>query len=59
MKIDMSPGAVTLRLKQVAQLRNACLALARSSTSLEIRKKNAANKLVQRTSLALGRWPCR
>jgi hypothetical protein len=55
MKIDMSPGAVTLRLKQVAQLRNACLALARSSTSLEICKKNTANKLVQRTSLALGR----
>jgi hypothetical protein len=55
MKIDMSPGAVTLRLKQVAQLRKACLALARSSTSFEIRKKNTANKLVQRTSLALGR----
>jgi len=55
MKIDMSSAAVTLRLKQVAQLRKACLALARSSSSLEIRKKNSANKLVQRTSLALGR----
>jgi hypothetical protein len=55
MKIDMSSGAVTLRLKQVAQLRKACLALAKSSTSLEIRRKNAANKSVQRTSIALGR----
>jgi hypothetical protein len=55
MKIDMSPGAVTLRLKQVAQLRNACLARASSSISLEIRKKKTANKLVQRTALALGR----
>jgi hypothetical protein len=55
MKIDMSPAAVTLRLRQVAQLRNACLALARSSAILEIRKKKASNKLVQRTSKALGR----
>ena len=55
MKIDMSPKAVTLRLKQVSQLRKACLALARSSSGLKIRKRNSANKLVQRTSLALGR----
>jgi hypothetical protein len=55
MKNDMSPNAVTLRLRQVAQLRQACLALARSSTSFEIRRKNTANKSVQRTSLALGR----
>ena len=58
MKIDMSRGAVTLRLRQVAQLRQVCLALARSSTSLEIRRRNPANKSVQRTSHALGRWPC-
>jgi len=55
MKIDMSPEAVTLRLKQVAQLRKTCLALAKSGPGLEIRKKKTANKLVQRTSLALGR----
>lgn len=55
MKIDMSSGAVTLRLRQVAQLRKACLALAKSSTSLQVRKKNPANKSVLRTSLALGR----
>lgn len=28
MKIDMSPMAVTLRLRQVSELRNLCLALA-------------------------------
>lgn len=55
MKIDMSRDAVTLRLRQVAQLRQTCLALARSSTSLEILRRNPANKLVQRTSRALGR----
>ena len=55
MKIDMSPGAVTLRLRQVAQLRKVCLALAKSRMSLEIRRGHSANKSVQRTSLALGR----
>jgi hypothetical protein len=55
MKIDMSPSAVTLRLKQVNQLRRACLALANSSAARKIRKKYAANQLVQRTSQALGR----
>ena len=55
MKIDMSRDAVTLRLRQVAQLRRACLELAKSSTSLEIRRRKKANKSVQRTSLALGR----
>ena len=54
MKIDMTPAAVTLRLKQVAQLRLACLALAKSSKSLEIRKRHSANESVQRTSRALG-----
>ena len=55
MKIDMSPSAVTLRLKQVNQLRRTCLALANSSAARRIRKKYAANQLVQRTSHALGR----
>ncbi len=54
MKIDMTPAAVTLRLKQVAKLRHACLSLAKSSKSLEIQKKHTANKTVQRTSQALG-----
>ncbi len=55
MKIDMSPSAVTLRLKQVNQLRRTCLALASSSAAQRIRKKYAVNRLVQRTSNALGR----
>lgn len=55
MKIEMTPAAVTLRLKQVAQLRLACLALARSSKGIEIQKKHADNETVQRTSLSLGR----
>jgi len=55
MKIDMSPVAITLRLKQVNQLRRACLALAGSSAALRIRRNHSANKSVQRTSLALGR----
>ncbi len=55
MKIDMTPAAVTLRLRQVAQLRQACLALSRSSKSIDIQRKNPINKSVQRTALALGR----
>lgn len=55
MKMEMTPAAVTLRLKQVAQLRLACMALARTSKVLEIQKKHADNKTVQRTSMALGR----
>jgi hypothetical protein len=55
MKIDMSPGAITLRLKQVAQLRKACLSLAKSGPGREICERKKTNKLVQRTSKALGR----
>ncbi len=56
MKIDMRSSAVTLRLRQVSQLRRTCLTLAQSSTGLRIRRKfAAANKSVQRTSRALGR----
>jgi len=54
MKIDMSPRAITLRLKQVSQLRRVCLSLANCSAAWKIRKKYATNKLVQRTSQALG-----
>jgi len=42
MKIDMTPTAVTLRLKQVAKLRLVCLSLAKSSKGHEIRKKHTA-----------------
>jgi len=55
MKIDMNPAAVTLRLKQVSQLRRTCLALARASSAREIRRRCEGNKTVERTSLALGR----
>ena len=55
MKIDMSSAAITLRLKQVEQLRQACLCLAGSSLVLQIRLKYSANKSVQRTSQAIGR----
>jgi len=54
MKIDMTPAAVTLRLRQASQLRQVCLALAKSSTGLRIQRRYAANQSVQRTSLALG-----
>jgi len=55
MKIDMSSAAITLRLKQVEQLRQACLALAGSSFAQQIRLKFSANKSVRRTSQAIGR----
>jgi hypothetical protein len=55
MKIDMSTAAVTLRLRQVSQLRRACLTLAKSSAGVRVRRRYATNKSVQRTSLALGR----
>jgi hypothetical protein len=55
MKIDMSPHAITLRLKQVNQLRRTCLALAQSSVGRKIREEYKANESVQRTSKALGR----
>jgi len=55
MKIEMSSSAITLRLRQVSQLRRACLMLARSTAGLRIRQRYASNKSVLRTSLALGR----
>ena len=48
-------SSITLRLRQVAQLRHTCLALAKSSTSFEIQRKHTANQLVRRTSIAHGR----
>ena len=55
MKIDMSPKAITKRLKIVNELRRICLSLANSSAGKRIQKKYSANKTVQRTSRALGR----
>lgn len=56
MKIDMSPEAITKRLKIVNELRGTCLSLANSEAGKEIVKRYSANiKSVQRTSLALGR----
>lgn len=55
MKIDLSREAITQRLEQVAKLRRACLELAKSNKSAEIRASRSANKAVQRTSHALGR----
>lgn len=55
MKIDMSREAITIRLEQVAKLRRACLELAKSNKSAEIRAGKTASKTVQRTSHALGR----
>jgi hypothetical protein len=55
MKIDMSPEAVTKRLKILNELRKTCLSLANSDAGKEIMKKYSANKSVQRTSLAVGR----
>jgi hypothetical protein len=59
MKIDMGRKAVTLRLRQVAQLRRACLALAKCSKSIEIQRDKSANKTVQRTLIAFGCRPIR
>jgi hypothetical protein len=46
MKMDMSSIAVTLRLRQVTELRRVGLSLARSSAGLRIQKSHAANKSV-------------
>lgn len=55
MKIDMSSRAITLRLKQVNQLRRACLVLAQSSVGKKIQEKYKAKESVRRTSKALAR----
>ena len=55
LRIDMSAPAVTKRLQQVDALRRACLTLADSGLGRDVRTRFKANKLVQRTSHALGR----
>ena len=55
MKIDMSSQAVTMRLRQVDQLRRLCLSLANSDAGKIIRQKHPDNKTVRRTSEVLGR----
>ncbi len=55
MKIDMSPKAITKRLRIVNELRRTCLSLADSSAGKEIMKKFSANKSVRRTAQSLGR----
>ena len=54
-KIDMSPAAVTRRLRQVDDLRRLCLALADSSAGRQMRARCRDNPQVQRTSRAIGR----
>lgn len=57
MKIDMSSEAITRRLKQVDDLREACLSLANSSIGRQIRLQNPDHPVVQRTSQAIGDNP--
>lgn len=54
MKIDMSSEAITRRLKQVDDLREACLSLADSSAGRQIRQNHPDNPVVQRTNQAIG-----
>ena len=51
----LSEEAVTKRLRQVEELRRACLSLADSSAGRDIQNRFKASQLVQRTSHALGR----
>ena len=55
MKIDLSPEAVSVRLRQVEALRRLCLSLARSSAAREIMTKHPSNEALRRTAAALGR----
>lgn len=54
MKIDMSPEAVTRRLRQVDELRELCLSLADTSIGRRIREKHPDDPVVRRTAEALG-----
>jgi len=47
MKTDLSPQAVTARLKQTSELRRLCVAL--GAKRLRARKQTRANKAVQPT----------
>ncbi len=55
LKIDMSPEAVTRRLKQAEELRKLCLSLAQTSIGLEIMEKHKDHPTVSRTAKAIGR----
>jgi hypothetical protein len=55
MRIDMRPAAISKRLETLAELRKACLSLAKSSAGQKVLKKNTANRTVRWTSRALGR----
>jgi hypothetical protein len=46
MKVDMSPAAVTLRLKRVSQLRRLCLALGKATVvpTAPVREPKAEGK---------------
>jgi len=50
MKVDMSPEAVTLRLKMANELRRTCLSLAKSNASKNIQDANADSKSVNQTN---------
>jgi len=54
-KIEMTPAAVTRRLRQAEQLTHLCLSLAESSAGRDVRNRFQANRMVQRISRALGR----
>jgi hypothetical protein len=55
MKIDMTPEAITRRLKIENALKRACLSLANSSSGKEKLKKFSADKMVLRTVRSIGR----
>jgi hypothetical protein len=50
MSIDMSPAAVTLRIRRVSQLRNLCLRLAKAGA--EARKNGQLEDVTPSTSKA-------
>ena len=54
MKVDLSPQAVTGRLRQVEALRRLCLSLARAGVAREVARKHTDIQRVTRTVTALG-----
>ncbi|MFY9553367.1 MAG: hypothetical protein WAV47_01475 [Blastocatellia bacterium] len=50
MKVDMSPEAVTMRLKRVSQLRRLCLELGKMNPVLSIKTTAAETEAVDRRS---------
>lgn len=53
MKVDMSPPAVTARLREVEALRRICLSLARAGVAQDVARKHPGNERVARTVAAL------